>query len=306
MMIMAQKTLTTSYLAQLTNANHDGVTQQIDDRLQGFETENMMLLQAVSGVHTARQGEDTAYRRYSGKDFASDDLKREDQLEDKYMSTIRALLNALLCLPDDEPLRRKAEMAVQLYKDFNFRVADGFEAEARKTLNMVQQWQAATGYSLQELGIEPWVTKAKQQAQKVIQLVTVRVDNESAKVKGELATARKATDEAIRKVYDILNAFNVVQPSAELTQLTTVLFGIEDRAKLYYISGGKTGGDRPTPMPEGGSSDGSSDGGSSDGGGVGTITTGGGSSSGSGGSSSDSGSGSGSDSGSNDGGYNFG
>ena len=306
MMIMAQKTLTTSYLAQLTNANHDGVTQQIDDRLQGFETDNLMIIQAAEAVHAARQTEDAAYRRYSGKDFASDDLKREDQLEDKYMSTIRALLNALLCLPDDEPLRRKAEMAVQLYKDFNFRVSDGFEAEARKTLNMVQQWQAATGYSLQELGIEPWVTKAKQQAQKVIQLVTVRVDNESAKVKGELATARKATDEAIRKVYDILNAFNVVQPSAELTQLTTVLFGIEDRAKLYYISGGKTGGDRPTPMPEGGSSDGSSDGGSSDGGGVGTITTGGGSSSGSGGSSSDSGSGSGSDSGSNDGGYNFG
>ena len=26
---MAQKTLTTSYLAQLTNANHDGVTQQL-------------------------------------------------------------------------------------------------------------------------------------------------------------------------------------------------------------------------------------------------------------------------------------
>ena len=306
MTIMAQKTLTTSYLAQLTNANHDGVTQQIDDRLQGFETDNLMIIQAAEAVHAARQTEDAAYRRYSGKDFASDDLKREDQLEDKYMSTIRALLNALLCLPDDEPLRRKAEMAVQLYKDFNFRVSDGFEAEARKTLNMVQQWQAATGYSLQELGIEPWVTKAKQQAQKVIQLVTVRVDNESAKVKGELATARKATDEAIRKVYDILNAFNVVQPSAELTQLTTVLFGIEDRAKLYYISGGKTGGDRPTPMPEGGSSDGSSDGGSSDGGGVGTITTGGGSSSGSGGSSSDSGSGSGSDSGSNDGGYNFG
>ena len=259
--IMAQKTLTTSYLAQLTNANHDGVTQQIDDRLQGFETENMMLLQAVSGVHTARQGEDTAYRRYSGKDFASDDLKREDALEDKYMSTIRALLNALLCLPDDEPLRRKAEMAVQLYKDFNFRVADGFEAEARKTLNMVQQWQAATAYTLQELGIAPWVTKAQQQAQKVLQLVTVRVDNESAKVKGELAAARKATDEAIRKVYDILNALNVLQPSAELSALTSVLFGIEDRAKLYYINGGKSGGDRPTPTPDGGGSD---DGGSSD------------------------------------------
>ena len=282
---MAQKTLTTSYLAQLTNANHDGVTQQIDDRLQGFETDNMMLLQAVSGVHTARQGEDAAYRRYSGKDFASDDLKREDALEDKYMSTIRALLNALLCLPEDEPLRRKAEMAVQLYKDFNFRVADGFEAEARKTLNMVQQWQAATGYTLQELGIEPWVVKARQQAQKVLQLVAVRVDNESAKVKGELATARKATDEAIRKVYDILNALNVLQPSAELTALTSVLFGIEDRAKLYYISGGKTsGGDTPTPSgnpTQGGTTGGgtSSEGGSGSGSGTGTITPGGGGSS---------------------------
>ena len=35
---MAQKTLTTSYLAKLANANQDGVTQQIDDRLQVFET----------------------------------------------------------------------------------------------------------------------------------------------------------------------------------------------------------------------------------------------------------------------------
>ena len=239
---MAQKTLTTSYLAQLTNANHDGVTQQIYDRLQGFETDNTMLQQAAAAVHTARQAEDAAYRRYSGKDFASDDLKREDTLEDKYMSTIRALLNALLFLPDDEPLRRKAEMAVQLYKDFNFRVADGFEAEARKTLNMVQQWQAATGYTLEELGIAPWVTKAQQQAQKVLQLVTVRVDNESAKVKGELAAARKQTDEAIRRAYDILNALAVLQPTAELSALVNVLFGIEDRAKLYYISGGKTSG----------------------------------------------------------------
>ena len=43
-----------------------------------------------------------------------------DALEDKYMSTIHNLLNALLYLPDDEPLRRKAELAVQLFKDFQF------------------------------------------------------------------------------------------------------------------------------------------------------------------------------------------
>ena len=124
-----------------------------------------------------------AFKRFSGKDFASDDLKREDALEDKYMSTVHNVLNGLLYLPDTEPLRRKAEMAVQLFKDFNFHVSDGFEAEARKVLNMSQQWAAAQDYTLQELGIQEWVQKAVMQAQKVLQLVTVRVDHESAKVK---------------------------------------------------------------------------------------------------------------------------
>ena len=84
---MATRTLGTSYLTRLTNANHDDVTQQIDDRLQAFETDNQMLVAAASGVHQARLAEDVAYRRFSGKDFASDDLKAADQLEDKYMLT---------------------------------------------------------------------------------------------------------------------------------------------------------------------------------------------------------------------------
>ena len=255
---MATKTLTTSYLAQLTNANHDGVTQQIDDRFAEFETDNQMFITARQAVHQARQGEDTAFKRFSGKDFASDDLKREDALEDKYMSTVHNVLNGLLYLPETEPLRRKAEMAVQLFKDFNFHVSDGFEAEARKVINMSQQWAAAQDYTLQELGIQEWVQKAVVQAQKVLQLVALRVDHESAKVKGELATARKATDEAIRQAYDVLNALAVLQPSTELTALINVLFGIEERAKLYYISGGKTGGDTPTPTPDGGSDSGDS------------------------------------------------
>jgi len=221
---MAQKTLTTSYLARLSNANHDGVTQQIDDRFAAFETDNTMFLNAATAVHAARQAEDIAFKRFSGKDFASDDLKREDRLEDQYMSTIRAMLNALTMLPETEPLRRKAEVAVQVFKDFQFQINDGFEAEARKTVNMVQEWQTPDKYDLAALGIEPWIAKARQQAVKVLNLVAVRVDNESAKVKGELADAR--------------------------TQLIQTLFGIEERAKLYYISSGKTSGDDPKPEPE--------------------------------------------------------
>ena len=65
-------------------------------------------------------------------------------------------------------MRRKAQQAAQMFKDFQFSTSDGFEAEARKVVNMVQQWQAATGYTLQELGIEPWVTKNKTSSTRVI------------------------------------------------------------------------------------------------------------------------------------------
>lgn len=243
---MANRTLTTSYFARLSNANHDGVTQQCCDRLTGFTTDNAPLTIAIQQVLAARQAEDTAFKRFSGKDFASDDLKKEDGLEDKYMSTILGILNGLLNLPETEPIYRKAQLARQVFKDFNFSTKDGFEAEARKVINMAQQWQAATEYTLAELGIEEWVNKAVAQANKVLNLVTVRVDNESAKVKGELADARKATDEAIRKAYDILNALNVLQPTPELAALINVLFSIEDRARLYYISGGKVNGNSGT------------------------------------------------------------
>ena len=255
---MATQSLTTNYLTKLTNANHDGVTQQISDRLVAFTTDNQMLITARQAVVAARQAEDIAYKRLSGKDYASEDLKKEDTTGDNYMSTTRGILNAMLYLPEAEPMRRKAQLAVQVFKDFNFSINDGFEAEARKILNMNQQWQAATEYTLAELGIAEWVSKAVTQANKVLQLISVRVDNESAKVKGELANARKATDAAIRSAYDVLNALAVLQPSESLNALITVLLSIEERAKLYYISGASggsidkpnNGGDTPTPTPD--------------------------------------------------------
>ena len=262
---MAQKQLGTAYLPRLSNANHDGVTTQIDDRVAAYETENQMVLEAASVVHQRRQAEDTAYKRFSGKDFASDDLKKEDRLEDQYMSVIHNILLALMMLPEEEPLKRKAEVAERLYKDFGFSTKAGYEAEARMTVNMAQEWQTPNKYDLAALGIETWVLKARQQAVKVLNLVAVRVDNESAKVKGELADARKATDEAIRRLYDVLNALAVLQPSEGLTQLIQQLQAIEDRARQYYISSGKPGTDpqpEPQPEPDGGDDqqDGDSDG----------------------------------------------
>ena len=250
---MSNKTLTTSYLAQLSNANHDGVTAQISERLSAFNTDNQLLKDAVTLVNKSRQAEDVAYKHYSNKDFTSDDLKHEDELEDKYMSTIQNVLNGLKHLPETEPMYRKAEMARQVFKDFDFATSDGYEAEARKTLNMAQVWQSAKDYTLAELGVDVWAQKAVTHAQQVLQYINQRIDNESVKVKGELASARAATDDAIRQAYDVINALAVLQPTDALNTLMLQLFAIEDRAKLYYISSSSpSGGDKPKPSDGGG------------------------------------------------------
>ena len=41
---MENPTLPTNWLAPLSNANHDGTTQQIDDAVGNFETENQVFL----------------------------------------------------------------------------------------------------------------------------------------------------------------------------------------------------------------------------------------------------------------------
>ena len=99
-----------------------------------------------------------------------------------------------------------------------------------------------------------------------------------------LPTGRKNAnhDGVTQQISDRLRDF-------ETDDLLVLLFAIEYRAKLYYISGGKTsGGDTPTPSgnpTQGGTSGGgtSTEGGSGPGSGTGTITPGGGGSSSGGG-----------------------
>jgi hypothetical protein len=61
--IMENPTLPTNWLAALSNANHDGTTQQIDDAVGNFETENQVFLQKAQAVHQARVQEDDVWQK---------------------------------------------------------------------------------------------------------------------------------------------------------------------------------------------------------------------------------------------------
>lgn len=73
----------------------------------------------------------------------------------------------------------------------------------------------------------------------VEQLLSQRFDDVAARVIGEMKTARTNTDNAIKAMYELLTAMQVMMPSTELNNLISQLEAIEAYARQYYINIGK-------------------------------------------------------------------
>ena len=239
--------LSFSYLAQLSNAHHDGTTQQIDDCCGNYETENQVFLTKAQTLHQCRVKEDEAWKK-SQVDPVVKQLQAADKQQDNYMSAFHYIIQAHATLPDDEPTKAQAQSAKQVFKDFNFSINDSYGAESDKVLQMGQNFQPMQEY-LTQIGAWPFYVKAAQAATQVRYLLGERAKTKGETVKGELNAARRATDLAVADLYKTINAMMDLMPSDALTALYTQLKGFERYAKQYYLSKGKDE-DEPEPEPQ--------------------------------------------------------
>ena len=252
--------LNTAWLAELANAHHDGTTQQIDDFVQAFVTDNSIFNQKKTAVHQARLKEDEVWLK-SQRDEVVPLLEKADQTQDSYISASHYIMKAHAMLPDGEATKAEALQCVQVFKDFNFRTNDAYGAESDKIIQMQQNLQPHQAF-LTQVGAWTFFTKAVEQAQLVRQYLGQRAQTKGEFVKGEMKSARKATDAAIADLYKTIMAMMELLPSAELTALYNQLKGIEIYARQYYLNEGATGsgsgdggnsgggGDTPTPTPD--------------------------------------------------------
>ena len=90
-----------SWLGGLSNANHDGTTQQIDDTAANFETENQKYNQMAAAVHQARVHEDEVWQK-SLVDPVVKQLEAADKQQDCYMTAFRYINDGYASLPDTE------------------------------------------------------------------------------------------------------------------------------------------------------------------------------------------------------------
>lgn len=237
--------LSFSYLGLLSNAHHDGVTQQIDDAIGGFETENATFLRKATALHQARIKEDEVWQK-SQVDPAVKQLQAADKRQDNYMSCFHSIVNGYGSLPSDEALKAQALATKQVFKDFKFSINDSYGAEADKIIQMGQNLQPLQEY-LTQIGAWQWYLKAAQSARQVQQFLAERAKTKGEAVKGELKTSRRQTDLAVADIFKTINAMMDLLPSDGLTALYTQLKGFERYAKQYYLSKGK---DSEEPEPE--------------------------------------------------------
>ena len=71
-----------SYLGLLSNAHHDGTTQQIDDATRDFETENATFLRKSAALHQCRVKEDEVWQK-SQVDPVVKQLQAADKRQDR-------------------------------------------------------------------------------------------------------------------------------------------------------------------------------------------------------------------------------
>ena len=180
-----------SYLGLLSNAHHDGTTQQIDDAAQGFETENATFIRKSMAVHQARLVEDEAWKK-SQVDPVVKQLQAADKRQDNYISCFHSIVTGYATLPDAEAQKAQALTTKQVFKDFKFSINDGYGAEADKIIQMGQNLQPQQEF-LTQIGAWQWFVKATQAAVEVRSLLGERAKTKGETVKGvaEIATLPK-------------------------------------------------------------------------------------------------------------------
>ena len=207
----------------------------------------------------------------SQRDPAVKQLEAADKRQDGYVAAARYIIMAYAGLPDTEPTKAEAVECEQVFKDASFRTDNAYGAEADKIIQMQQNLQPHVAF-LTQIGAWPFYTKAVEQAQLVRQYLSARALTLGEAVKGEMKTARKATDAAIADLYRTIEAMMELMPSATLTTLYNQLKGIELYARQYYLKEGSTGSGASPDPSQGGENGGDEGGGQNSGGGTGTVT----------------------------------
>ncbi len=194
----------------LTNAEH---YEFINDVLMRLETETALI--ANPAVKAAKERFANAHKEenrcliLSKRSELTEDIKTADAERDKLYVSYRLAVRSALSHPEADKAKAAKRLAGHL-KDFSsLKPAMQLEGETGLLLNFIEDCEGKYATEVEALGLKKHIAALKVANNKVLNWTHERTDS-SAKVLGELRTARRESDAAYIWLVKVVNAVSYI------------------------------------------------------------------------------------------------
>ena len=196
-------------IARAANAAHYEYLATVRKRTEEIRLENELWQRAVDEFRQAFDKEDTAFKQYRAS-LKTSPLKEADKERDAHYAALRDTIKAYAKFPIAETAQH-AEPLLRVIKNYKIDTSANYMKESGLIDNMLQdllQYER----QLNRLGLLILANRLKESNDKVRQLIAERNEERAEQVLGELAAARRASDEAYAAVVLYTNAYALLNP----------------------------------------------------------------------------------------------
>lgn len=196
-------------IARATNAAHYEYLDTVRKRVGEIRLENELWQRAVEEFLQAFEKEDAAFKQYRAS-LKTSPLKEADAERDKQYAALRDTIKAYAKFPIPETAQH-AEPLLRVIKNYKIDTSANYMKESGLIDNMLQDLMQYDS-QLRRLGLEILANRLKEKNDEVRRLIAERNEERSEQVLGELAAARRVSDEAYAAVALYTNAYTLLNP----------------------------------------------------------------------------------------------
>ena len=236
----------------LTNAEH---YEFINDVLMRLETETAFI--ANPAVKAAKERFANAHKEenrcliLSKRSELTEDIKTADAERDKLYVSYRLAVRSALSHPEADKAKAAKRLAGHL-KDFSsLKPAMQLEGETGLLLNFIEDCEGKYATEVEALGLKKHIAALKVANNKVLNWTHERTDS-SAKVLGELRTARRESDAAYIWLVKVVNAVSYIgtTPAVDPVPFIDYINKLIRRYKDRVLAPKKPAGDEKPKEPK--------------------------------------------------------
>ena len=204
-------------LSHLNNGAHFQFMKNVSDRLATDTKikENAVGQAAIKALADALVVEDKCLV-LSQKSLLTDEIIKADKERDTLFAGYRTAVKGFLNMPVAD-LAKHAQQLWQHLVDYAIDPKMQLERETGLITNLCTDLAGEYATQVQALGLKPYVDALKTANERVETLLVQRTADNSTKVIGALAAARRTSDDAIRNLIKVVNALAILGKPADYT-----------------------------------------------------------------------------------------